>query len=139
MPRRHVVGLSIIAAIAVVLTGSIVVRALPLGPDAPATTPGAAQIAAPVALPARVASAQAPAPAAPPAVAPAAGTPTQLPAPPPPMRSANPRRQIASIRERPQPASRPPHHRGERPHPRAQQGGPPPPPNDHPHPRRPHA
>ena len=130
MPRRHVVGLSIIAAIAVVLTGSIVVRALPLGPDAPATTPGVAQIAAPVALPARVASAQAPAPAAPPAAAPAAGTPTQLPAPPPPMRSANPRRQIASIRERPRPWS-PPHHRGERPHPRAQQGGP--------HSPRPHA
>ena len=60
MPRRHVVGLSIIAAVAVVLTGSIVVRALPLGPDAPATTPGVAQIAAPVALPARVASTRLP-------------------------------------------------------------------------------
>jgi hypothetical protein len=104
MPRRHVVGLSLIAAIAVALTGSIVVRALPVGADAPATTPAVAQVAAPVALPPRVVPAQSPAPVTP---QPATGTPTQLPAPPPPMRDNNPRRQIASIRERPSPA--PPH------------------------------
>jgi hypothetical protein len=100
MPRRHVVGLSLIAAIAVVLTGSIVVRALPLGADGQAPTPAVAQAAVPTTMPPRVAPVQAPAPAD--ADAPAtAGTPTQLPAPPPPLRTDNPPRRIASIRERP--------------------------------------
>jgi hypothetical protein len=118
IPRRHVVGLSVIAAIAVVLTGSIVVRALPLGPDGPATTPVVAQAPA-------TAAAEAPA---------AAGTPTQLPAPPPPMRNDNPPRHIASMRERPHPA--PPHLQRGRDLPplRAQQAGPPKRPHDQPHP-----
>jgi hypothetical protein len=63
MPRRHVVGLSLIAAIAVVLTGSIVVRALPLGADGQAPTPVVAQAAVPTTMPPRVAPVQAPAPA----------------------------------------------------------------------------
>lgn len=107
MPRRHVVGLSLIAAIAVVLITSIVVRSLPLGPDTPGATPGIAQVGAPVTVPSRVIASQPPAPGTPPAPAAApsvAGAPVRLPAPPPPMREANPRRQIASIRERPQPA-----------------------------------
>ena len=133
LPRRHVVGLSLIAAIAVVLTGSIVVRALPIGPDEPASTPAVAQAATPSAMPSRVPHAQAPAPVAPEA---AAGTPTQLPAPPPPMRNDNPPRHIASMRERPHPA--PPHLRDgmNLPPLRAQHDRPPPRPHDHPQPGR---
>jgi hypothetical protein len=128
MPRRHVVGLSVIAAIAVVLTGSIVVRALPIGPDGPAPTPVVARAATPAAMPSGVSPAQAPAPAV--ADTPAVvGTPTQLPAPPPPMRGDNPPRRIASMRERPHPA--PPHLERGRDLPPLRA-------HDHSHPGRPH-
>jgi hypothetical protein len=110
MPKRHVIGLSLIAAIAVVLAGFIAVRARPLGPDAPAATPRVAQVAIPTSAPPRDAPVQTPAPGAGDAAAPVADAPSQTPAPPPPAGDPNPPRQIAGVQDRPHSAPPPPMH-----------------------------
>lgn len=105
MRRRHVVGVSLIAAIAVVLAGVMVARTMPLGPDAPDPVRVVAATPAPQALaqrlPARDAVPARPAQEATP------GTPARLPAPPPPLRDPGPRRSIASIRPAPRAAGTP--------------------------------
>ena len=101
MPKRHVIGLSVIAAIAVVLAGFIAVRASPLGPEAPATTPGVSQAAVPTSAPPRDAQVQTLAPEMGDAAAPAADAPSQTPSPPPPTGDPNPPRRIAGVQGRP--------------------------------------
>jgi len=133
MPKRHVIGLSLIAAIAVVLAGFIAVRASPLGPEAPVATPRVAQVAVPTSEPPRDAPMQRPAPEMRAAAAPAADAPSQMPAPPPPTGDPNPPRRIAGVESRPHPAPPPSMHRlnpphriagvQDRPHPAPQRAG----------------
>ena len=98
LPRRHVIGLSLIAAIAVVLAGIVAVQVLPPAPETAAPTPAVAQMAGATPAPVPVAPVKTPGPVTTDAATPAMGIP--IPAPPH-MRDPNPPRHIAGIQDRP--------------------------------------